>query len=320
MEGGERRELTANGFGGFYGDVEPDETFYYARTLTEAVDAPTLQIDAYDRAIAVYLDGECLYSDVATDAGIGEVELAELGWTRSAPVLVTLPADYRGKDLTIAQSGGAAEIDAGVGQFMVFPCAVRLGCGYSYESGLISESFSAAVPMTLLCAAGALLLAAFAMGAWRGRWNWPALCAALFLLLWMAGLWASTTFFRVYNPATRDNTAYLCRCFSLSALLMYLASRAKRLRVAALGAGGGERGLRRADAGHRPDARSLPRQPERLFARYPLSDHGFCGPACRDGLRVAALARGGAVLPPVRAAERRQPGRAAALYRRVCGR
>ena len=31
MEGGERRELTANGFGGFYGDVEPDETFYYAR-------------------------------------------------------------------------------------------------------------------------------------------------------------------------------------------------------------------------------------------------------------------------------------------------
>ena len=83
MEGGERRELAANGFGGFYGDVEPDETFYYARTLTEKVDAPTLQIDAYDRAIAVYLDGECLYSDVATDAGIGEVELAELGWTRS---------------------------------------------------------------------------------------------------------------------------------------------------------------------------------------------------------------------------------------------
>ena len=58
-----------------------------------------------------------------------------------------------------------------------------------------------------------------------------ALCAALFLLLWMAGLWASTTFFRVYNPATRDNTAYLCRCFSLSTLLMYLASRAKRLRA-----------------------------------------------------------------------------------------
>ena len=159
------------------------------------------------------------------------MELTESGWSRCAPVLVTLPADYRGKDLTIAQSGGAAEIDAGGGQFMVFPGTVWLGCGYSYESGLISESFSAAVPMTLLCAAGALLLAAFAMGAWRGRWNWPALCAALFLLLWMAGLWASTTFFRVYNPATRDNTAYLCRCFSLSALLMYLASRAKRLRA-----------------------------------------------------------------------------------------
>ena len=99
-----------------------------------------MQIDAYDRAIAVYLDGECLYFDVPTDAGIGEVELAELGWTRSAPVLVTLPANYRGKELTIAQSGGAAEIDAGVGQFMVFPCAVRLGCGYSYESGLFPKA------------------------------------------------------------------------------------------------------------------------------------------------------------------------------------
>ena len=72
MEGGERRELTANGFGGFYGDVEPDETFYYARTLTEKVDAPTLQIEAYDRTIAVYLDGECLYSDVATDVALAK--------------------------------------------------------------------------------------------------------------------------------------------------------------------------------------------------------------------------------------------------------
>ena len=72
MEGGERRELTANGFGGFYGDVEPDETFYYARTLTEKVDAPTLQIDAYDHALAVYLDGECLYFDVATDVALAK--------------------------------------------------------------------------------------------------------------------------------------------------------------------------------------------------------------------------------------------------------
>ena len=72
MENGERRELAPDGGGGFSGDVRPDGTFYYARTLTEEVDAPTLQIDAYDRAIAVYLDGECLYSDVATDVALAK--------------------------------------------------------------------------------------------------------------------------------------------------------------------------------------------------------------------------------------------------------
>ena len=92
MENGERRELAPDGGGGFSGDVRPGGTFYYARTLTEEVDAPTLQIDAYDRAIAVYLDGECFYSDGDPAAAVGEAELAELGWTRSAPVLVSLPA------------------------------------------------------------------------------------------------------------------------------------------------------------------------------------------------------------------------------------
>lgn len=227
MENGERRELAPDGNGGFSGAVQPGETFYYTRALTEAVDAPTLQIDAYDRAIAVYLDGECLYSDGAMDAAIGEVELAELGWTRSAPVLVFLPADYQGRELTIAQSAGAAEMEP----LTVYPCAVRLTCGYAYESGLIAESFAAAIPATLLLAAGAFLLAAFAVGAQRGRWNGPFLCAALFVLLWMAGTLANAGFFNVYHPSTRGNTAYLSRCFAVSALLMYLASRAKRLRA-----------------------------------------------------------------------------------------
>lgn len=63
------------------------------------------------------------------------------------------------------------------------------------------------------------LLAAFALDAWRGRWNWAALCAALFLLLWMAGLLADTSFFLQYHAARRDIAAYLCRCLALSALL-----------------------------------------------------------------------------------------------------
>lgn len=207
--------------------MEPGGVFYFSRVLSEAVDAPTLQIDASERAIAVFLDGKCLYSDGAMDAVIGEVELAELGWKRGAPLLVPLPGDYLGKELTIAQSAGATEGAPST----IYPCAVSLTCGYAYESGLIAESFGTAISAVLLCAAGGCLLAAFALAAWRGHWNWAALCAALFLLLWMAGLLADTSFFRKYHVATRDNTAYLCRCLALSALLMFLASQARRLRA-----------------------------------------------------------------------------------------
>ena len=141
LEDGERNELTANAFGGFSGDAEPGGVFYFSRVLSEAVDAPTLQIDASERAIAVFLDGKCLYSDGAMDAVIGEVELAELGWKRGAPLLVPLPGDYLGKELTIAQSAGATEGAPST----IYPCAVSLTCGYAYESGLIAESFGTAI-------------------------------------------------------------------------------------------------------------------------------------------------------------------------------
>lgn len=230
MRGGRKHVLNATETGGFWGDVQPDETFYFSRTLTENVDAPQLQIDAYDRSMAVFLDGELLYSD-GPQQSIGELVLGELGWVRSTPVIVDLPDDYIGKELTIAQNAGSVELDIEGAQFVVFPCAVTLGCGYAYESGLISGSFGAAIPATLLMAAGMFLMFAFVVGAWRGRWNGMAFSAALYIFLWMAGLLADTFFFSAYHPRLQDNTAYICRCMALSTLLMFLASRAVRLRT-----------------------------------------------------------------------------------------
>ena len=51
LEGGERRELAADGLGGFYGAIEPGGVFYFSRVLTEAAAAPTLQIAPSSRAI-----------------------------------------------------------------------------------------------------------------------------------------------------------------------------------------------------------------------------------------------------------------------------
>lgn len=58
-----------------------------------------------------------------------------------------------------------------------------------------------------------------------------AFSAALYIFLWMAGLLADTFFFSAYHPRLQDNTAYICRCMALSTLLMFLASRAVRMRT-----------------------------------------------------------------------------------------
>ena len=223
---------------------EPDGTFYYARTLTEEVDAPTLQIDAYDRAIAVYLDGECLYSDGGHGRGHRRsgARGAGLDAQRARARVAARRLSGQGTDHRPKRRGGG---DGSALHRVSLRGAAR-SCGYAYESGLIAESFAAAIPADAAAAPRArCLLAAFAVGAWRGQVELAgALRGAVPAFVDGGRCWASTTsFFSVYYPATRDNTAYLCRCFAVSALLMFLASRAKRLRALPWALAGLERGL-----------------------------------------------------------------------------
>ncbi len=230
QEGEQITELTADGTGQFYGEIEPNQVFYYARKLTEKLDQPTLRIRAYSYSIAVFLDGQPLYSDaISQDARIGYLELPELGWERTAPIVLKLPANYLGKTLTIAQNAGYNETPGA--RFSVFPRPVTLYCGYAGESALISESFSTAIPASLFLAAGLALLFVFAISAWRGRWHWPLFCAALSALLWMLGELAGMSFFSVYQGEMYVDVAFLCRCFALNVLLIFFACRAGRLRI-----------------------------------------------------------------------------------------
>lgn len=232
QEGDQINPLTPDGFGGFYGDIEPNQVFYYSRILAEELDRPVLQVDAFSRSVAVFLDGVPLYSDAgAQDAPIGDVHLPERGWARSEPIALSLPNDYLGKELTIAQNSGVSSMDEPRARFTVYPCAVALYCGHAYEGGLISESFRTAIPAALLFATGLFFLAAFVAGACRGRWNWIFLCVALSALLWMLSLLAGASFFYIYWNALPVDAAYMCRCFSLSVLLALLACRAGRYRA-----------------------------------------------------------------------------------------
>lgn len=105
QEGDTVTELAPDGQGGFDGLDELGQTVYFSRVLSEEVDNPALRLDTGDSAVTFFLDGAVLYTDCPELAGrIGALRLPMLVWHREEPVLVTLPQNYQGKTLTIAQS------------------------------------------------------------------------------------------------------------------------------------------------------------------------------------------------------------------------
>ena len=232
QEGEAVTELSPNGFGGFTGLAVPGQTFYFSRVMTEELSSPTLRLAVANRNVAVFLDGELLYTDCPElDNRIGYLTLPMLEWDRTEPVVVTLPPDYAGKTLTIAQStdliGEKQEPDT-----TVWPCAVTLYCGYAYESGLIAESFQTAIPAAWFFLAGALLLALFVWQAFRGKADVGLVCAAVMAFLWLTSRMDMTSFALFYFGQPPVDIALQCREFALTALLVFLCSRlAGRRRV-----------------------------------------------------------------------------------------
>ncbi len=147
QEGDKRRELEPDGSGGFSALQYPGQTVYFSRVMEEDLESPILRLPVLD----------CYRDDVR----------------------MTLPQDYVGKTLTIAQSG-ESEIEGG----RVYPCVMTLFCGYTYESGLISESFQTAIPSALAFAAGAALLGLALWRAARGKLDPTLICGAFAAFLY----------------------------------------------------------------------------------------------------------------------------------------
>ena len=234
-EGDTVTELAPDGLGGFTGLARPGQTFYFSRTLTEQLDNPTLQLSAAEYSVAVFLDGELIYTDCPElDNRVGFLELPMLEWYREEPVVVTLPPDYAGRTLTVAQStspwGGEKQSD----DLTVWPCAAALYCGYAYESALIAESFQTAIPAVLFFLAGALLLALFLWRGFHGKWDPGLPCAALAAFLWLTSRMALISFAHKYFRHMVVDVAGLSRLLAVTVLLVFLASRLTGRRKAAL--------------------------------------------------------------------------------------
>ncbi|MBQ8813911.1 MAG: GHKL domain-containing protein [Lachnospiraceae bacterium] len=222
--------LEPDGFGGYTG-LELGQTFYFSRVLAEELDTPTLQLGAADRRFSVFLDDALIYTDCPElDNRIGYLDLPMNEWDRTEPIIISLPLNYQGKTLTIAQSSPEfSEFSS----FKAFPCDVYLYCGYAYESGLIAESFGTAIAAAAAFVVGVFLLIAFVRNQDVGM-----LFAALVAFLWMAFRLVDASFFYSYFSNTLGTYTVMIRLFAAGALLIFLGIRAGKYRKLLLGVTG----------------------------------------------------------------------------------
>ena len=213
-------ELTPDGLGGFTG-LELGQTFYFSRVMEEDLDRPTLQIPTVDRTFSVWLDDALIYTDhPELDNRVGYLTLPMNEWDRSEPITISLPADYTGKTLTVAQSFPEYTETSSV---RAYPAEITLYCGYAYESGLISESFATALLMAAAFLVGVILLVAFVL-----HQDWSVLCLSLVSFLWMVSLLSETSFFWEYFGTFDNSLLASIPLVSVGALLLFLTLRSGR--------------------------------------------------------------------------------------------
>lgn len=219
--------LTADGYGGFTGLRETGQTFYYSRTLAETLDSPTLRLDTANASIAVFLDEELLYTDCPElDNRVGYLTLPMMDQDRVEPVVLSLPLNCKGKTLTIAQSTGLGEKGEPEALPTVYLGKIILYCGYSYESGLISESFRIAIPSALCFGISILLLAVFLWQLFFHKTDWNLLSLALVSFLWSTQQISTSSFSSHYFGIVPVDLAWkLARLLVPTLLLLSLTSR-----------------------------------------------------------------------------------------------
>lgn len=211
-------ELEPNGLGGFRG-LELGQTFYFSRVMEEELDSPTLQIDIVNQNISVWLDDTLIYTDCPElDNRIGYLTLPMKEWENQNKLVISLPADYLGKTLTIAQSFPEYTEGSSV---MAYPANVMLYCGYAYESELISESFGTAILSAAAFALGVILL----ITAIRNR-DWGVMALAMVAFLWMTTQIINASFFLQYFDVDTNSPLAAIPLVSAWALLLFLYTRA----------------------------------------------------------------------------------------------
>lgn len=225
-----KTELTSNGLGGYSGLSYPGQTFYYSRILTEEAESPVLKIEAVNRTVSVFLDDTLIYTDCPElNNQIGSLTLPMLEYDRMEPITISLPPDYLGKTLTIAQSSPVMSetlTDAGA----VWPSVVTLYCGYAYESSLIASAAKTMIPVALLLSLELFLLGAFVLRSFSGILSVRLPVFALAVLLQICSTLTKADFFFQYFQEQPFDLSFFCFHLSIGILLLFLALCASEIR------------------------------------------------------------------------------------------
>lgn len=226
------KELTPDNTGGYLGLDYAGQTFYFSRIMNENVEDPTLRIGVVNRTVSVFLDGNLIYTDCPDlDNRIGYLQLPMLEFDKAEPVVITLPSDYMGRTLTIAQSSPIYSEKQTSYDNTVYPCDTYLYCGYAYESSLISDTTKIVIPATLLFSLGLLLCILFITASVKEKFFPELIIIAIASFVQMCGILASAPFFYKYISTPVIDPIYLCRFLSISVLLIFFAIKVEKHRI-----------------------------------------------------------------------------------------
>lgn len=228
-ENGEKTLLTYEGGGYYSGLSYPGQVFYASRVMTESFDEPILQVEGGSFALSIFLDGGLLYTnDPAAGNRIGVLNFSGKIFSSTMPLQLSLPPDYFGKILTIAQSQPFSEKQDWDGSVFFGP--VTLYDNTALQSIYASQATQTAYPAMLLAMLGFSLAALFLYQLYHKKANPGILFLALFALLWMADtLLRSELSFYYYGSSMAMTEQYLYfGCFVF--LSLFLAGRMQRCR------------------------------------------------------------------------------------------
>lgn len=195
---GRQKDLVNDGYGGYTGADSAAQTLYCSKLLTETSDYLTLEITTANRSISIFLDNYLIYSDFPElDNRIGWLTLPMLEYDRDKPFLLSLPQNYQGKTLIIAQSYSSIGEKSDANPTF-YPCGVRFYCNYAYESNMIANTSKTMIPAVFFFLLSILLLILYIWNAFMKTLSFPMYPLALMSVFLMGRQLVLAPFYHQY--------------------------------------------------------------------------------------------------------------------------